>query len=84
MARVRKRDRHKLTTGRRHMTPEQRAEALTAYVSGELVKIIAARYERHPGVIQRLVRKASAQRGHRYRDRLREQNRNGPQSSRVG
>jgi hypothetical protein len=57
----------KLTTGRRHMTAEQRAECIQLYAAGALVKHLVERYDRHRVVLGRLFARAGVKRGHTFR-----------------
>lgn len=57
----------KLTTGRRHMSVEERAECLQLYMDGALLRQLTDRYDRHRVVISRLVKRAGVKRGHKFR-----------------
>lgn len=62
-----KKKRWKLTTGRRHMSDEQRAECLQLYIDGALLRVLVERYGRHRVVIGRLIAGAGVKRGHKFR-----------------
>jgi transposase-like protein len=63
------RTKHILTTGRRHMTAEERAEAIQLYLHGATLKAIGAYFGRHYGVISDLMGRAGVRRGHKLRPR---------------
>jgi transposase-like protein len=57
----------KLTTGRRHMNAEQRAECIRLYLDGATLDALAERYDRNRTIIDRLMGRAGVRRGHKFR-----------------
>jgi hypothetical protein len=57
----------KLTTGRRHMSDEERAECLQLYMDGAKLRVLSRRYARQRPVISRLIAGAGVKRGHKFR-----------------
>jgi hypothetical protein len=57
----------KLTTGRRHMSDEERAECIQLYMDGAKLRVLSERYDRKRPVISRLIAAAGVKRGHKFR-----------------
>jgi transposase-like protein len=57
----------KLTTGRRHMTDEQRAEAIQLYMDGATLREISKHTDRHRVILSRLFNAAGVKHGARFR-----------------
>lgn len=55
----------KLTTGRRHMTTEQRNQCVRLYQEGYTIKYLADYYDRHATIIGRLIRQRGVKRGNK-------------------
>lgn len=53
----------------RRSTPEERAECVSLYSEGVLLKHLTEKFKRHRVVINRWVAKAEAKRGHAFRGR---------------